>query len=88
MLARRITFICALLGCLFMTSFLQAGENDIHAEISAGSLKARVGDEVTFSAAESRAGQGCELTGFSWDFNDMDMVQVDSVGRDLVSSSG
>ena len=83
MVARRRSLVCFLFGCLLLTSYLQAEVNKIHAEISAGSLKARVGGEVTFSAAESRAGQGSKLTGFSWDFNEMDLVPVDSVGREV-----
>ncbi len=79
----RISFTSTLLACLFLTSYLQAGRIDTHAEISASRLKARVGEEVRFSAAASRAGQDSELTGYSWDFNEMDLVPVDSMGREV-----
>jgi len=71
---------------IFLTIFpLYAGVDVTRAEITAGSLKVRVGDEVSFSAASSRAGRGREITGYSWDFDDMDLVQVNAVGREVTS---
>lgn len=83
MISGRISFICTLFGVFLTICPLQAGEDIIRAEITAGSLNVRVGEEVSFSAAASRAAQGRELTAFSWDFDDMDLVPVNSVGRDV-----
>ncbi len=52
---------------LFSGGGLLAGEDGIRAEIKAGSLRVRVGEEVAFSAAGSRAGKGEKLAGFYWD---------------------
>ena len=68
---------------LFSGGGLLAGEDGIRAEIKAGSLRVRVGEEVAFSAAGSRAGKGAKLAGFYWDFNDMDLLPVNDSGREV-----
>lgn len=61
----------------------EAVPDGVRAEIAASSLKVKVGEEVSFSAAGSRGGRGSELQSFTWDFDDLDLVEVNAAGPEV-----
>ena len=71
-----VLFLCLVISPLWSAPVTPA------AKISAGSLKVKVGEEVSFSAAGSRPAPGGRLEFFSWDFDDMDLVPADAWGRE------
>ena len=76
-----VTFLCF----ISLTSFsLSEGKATLRAKINSSSLKVRVGDVVSFSAAASQAEAGRKLAAFYWDFDDMDLVAVNSTGLEAV----
>lgn len=83
---RRFLYGALVLLPLFLLSFAQlaAADSMIKAAISAQSRRVRVGENVEFDGRGSLSGAGERITGMYWDFDDLDLVEVDALG-DTVS---
>ncbi len=79
-----ITPALLLLVTVVSTPLSAAALTDIKASITSTSRRVRVGESVKFDGRKSDPGQGEKLTGMYWDFDDLDLVEVDELG-DTVS---
>ncbi|HUU29958.1 MAG TPA: M14 family zinc carboxypeptidase [archaeon] len=84
MLKIRNIFTLHLFMLFACTGFVFAADSEIKSKIKVSAKRVKAGERVHFDAGSSVAGRGAELYGIYWDFNDMDLVDVDATG-DTVS---
>ncbi len=73
----------ALLLLLGAVSVVSAGDELIKARFTVDKQRVKIGEEVSFDASGSLAGQDCEMSAFYWQFSGMDRVGIDTHGQQV-----